>query len=401
MIFTAAQFSSLQMLDTCDVLIAGGGVAGVAAALSAARAGAKVTLIEREYALGGLASLGLVTFYLPLCDGMGHQVSFGLAEELLRLSISQGAEGEYPSEWFENGDLESRIKHRYRTRFNPQLFALLCEQALLRAGVRLLYGCEITDAQTDADGVRKIVVQSRLERGVICAKAFVDATGDAILAAAAGESTRNFQQGNILAAWYYAQENGSAKLHTLGAADIPDRYKSKQNSGPQLLVNRRFSGLDTGELSDMTVLSHAAMLREVLKRREDDPTVWPVTMATIPQVRMTRCVQGRVVLDDDQPHRREPRSIGMIGSWHRPGPVYELPFDILQGTRVPNLYAAGRCVSATDTMWDLTRAIPSCAVTGEAAGLAAAMHAQDGAIPDIAALQAKLVQAGVVLHEAP
>ena len=51
-----------------------------------------------------------------------------------------------------------------------QLFALLCEQELLRAGVRLIYGCEITDAQTDADGVRQIVVQSRLERGVIRAK---------------------------------------------------------------------------------------------------------------------------------------------------------------------------------------------------------------------------------------
>ena len=69
MIFTAAQLSALPVLDTCDVLIAGGGVAGVAAALSAARAGAKVTLIEREYALGGLATLGLITYYLPLCDG--------------------------------------------------------------------------------------------------------------------------------------------------------------------------------------------------------------------------------------------------------------------------------------------------------------------------------------------
>ena len=116
---------------------------------------------------------------------------------------------------------------------------------------------------------------------------------------------------------------------------------------------------------------------------------------------MTRCVQGRVVLDDTAPHCHEPRSIGMISNWRKPGPVYELPFDILQGTRVPNLYAAGRCVSVTDAMWDLTRVIPACAVTGEAAGLAAAMHARDGAAPDIAALQKSLVQAGVVLHKTP
>ena len=66
-----------------DVAVVGGGVAGIAAALSSARAGAKTVLLERQFALGGLATLGLVTIYLPLCDGCGHQVSFGIAEELL------------------------------------------------------------------------------------------------------------------------------------------------------------------------------------------------------------------------------------------------------------------------------------------------------------------------------
>ena len=75
-----------------DVIVAGGGVAGIAAALAAARHGAKTLLLERTYLLGGLATAGLVTVYLPLCDGEGHQVSFGLAEELLRLSVSRGFE---------------------------------------------------------------------------------------------------------------------------------------------------------------------------------------------------------------------------------------------------------------------------------------------------------------------
>ena len=52
-----------------DVAVVGGGVAGIAAALSAARAGARTVLLERQFALGGLATLGLVTIYLPLCDG--------------------------------------------------------------------------------------------------------------------------------------------------------------------------------------------------------------------------------------------------------------------------------------------------------------------------------------------
>ena len=60
-----------------DVVVIGGGVAGVAAAVAASRCGAKTLLVEKEYALGGLATLGLVVAYLPLCDGKGRQVSFG------------------------------------------------------------------------------------------------------------------------------------------------------------------------------------------------------------------------------------------------------------------------------------------------------------------------------------
>ena len=74
----------LRVILDCDVLVCGGGIAGVAAAIAAAREGAKVVLTEREYALGGLATLGLITIYLPMCDGLGHQAEYGLVEELLR-----------------------------------------------------------------------------------------------------------------------------------------------------------------------------------------------------------------------------------------------------------------------------------------------------------------------------
>ena len=64
-----------------DVCVLGGGVAGAAAALAAAREGTKTCLIEKEYALGGLATLGLIVIYLPLCDGNGRQVISGIGEE--------------------------------------------------------------------------------------------------------------------------------------------------------------------------------------------------------------------------------------------------------------------------------------------------------------------------------
>ena len=88
-----------KILAKCDVLVAGGGFAGISAALSAARCGAKVILCEREFALGGLATLGLITIYLPICDGEGNQVSFGIAEELFRLSIKHGYQDMYPKAW--------------------------------------------------------------------------------------------------------------------------------------------------------------------------------------------------------------------------------------------------------------------------------------------------------------
>lgn len=82
-----------------DVAVCGGGFAGISAALAAARNGSKTVLFEKQFMLGGLGTAGLVTIYLPLCDGYGHQVSFGIAEELLRLSIKYGAEIDCPKYW--------------------------------------------------------------------------------------------------------------------------------------------------------------------------------------------------------------------------------------------------------------------------------------------------------------
>ncbi len=72
---------------TYDVVVAGAGVAGVAAALGRARAGLHTALVEKTVLLGGPATTGLVNIYLPLCDGYGHQAIFGIAEELLHLSL--------------------------------------------------------------------------------------------------------------------------------------------------------------------------------------------------------------------------------------------------------------------------------------------------------------------------
>ena len=129
----------LPVIDDCDVLVCGGGVAGIAAALAAARTGARTVLLEREFLLGGLATLGLVTIYLPLDDGCGHQVSFGIAEELLRRSIRSGiVEDRYPAGWLDG--TPNADGPRFEVQYNPNAFAVEVEKLLTDAGVKILYG---------------------------------------------------------------------------------------------------------------------------------------------------------------------------------------------------------------------------------------------------------------------
>ena len=70
-----------------DVIVVGGGIAGISASVSAARRGANVLLIEKQVNLGGLATGGLISWYEPLCDGEGNQMIYGIAEELIELSV--------------------------------------------------------------------------------------------------------------------------------------------------------------------------------------------------------------------------------------------------------------------------------------------------------------------------
>ncbi|MBQ8304370.1 MAG: FAD-dependent oxidoreductase, partial [Clostridia bacterium] len=174
------EFIETKITQECDVLVCGGGVAGISAALAAARQGKKVTLLEKQFMLGGLATAGLVVIYLPLCDGEGNQVSFGIAEELLRLSISMGAEADYPDNWLDSDDKSRRTNRdkRFAVRFNPSLFAILAEQELIRAGVNILYGTYAVGIHLESDKINAVIIENKSGRQAIKATSVVDATGD-------------------------------------------------------------------------------------------------------------------------------------------------------------------------------------------------------------------------------
>ena len=387
------------VITSCDVLVCGGGVAGIAAALAAARQHKRVILLERHYLLGGLATAGLITYYLPLCDGYGRQVSFGIAEELLRLSISLGAEAGYPANWLDQSDATARTERdpRFEVRYNAHLFALLAERALEEAGVEILYGTYAVNVNCEHNTIQAVIVENKSGRQAICAASVVDATGDCDIAQFAGAPTDTFRQGNVLAGWYYSTGKDGYQLNVVGFADTPDSRKSDADH-ERTRRWERFGGIDGRELSDMVQKSHNLTLTDILAKRKTDSGIMPATLATTPQVRMTRKLVGEYCLDDREMHTCFPDSIGMVSDWRERGPVYEVPFSTLYSRSVKNLVVAGRCTSVTESMWDIMRVIPCCAVTGQAAGTAAAMTSDFPSI-SITALQEQLQKDGVVLHE--
>ncbi len=379
-----------------DIAVCGGGFAGVSAALAAARRGKRVALFEKEYMLGGLGTAGLITIYLPLCDGYGKQVSFGIAEELLKLSIKYGCEGRYPSNWLDGAGARSEGGMRYMAQYNPQVCAILMEELLLKEGVDIFYGSYAIDVEMNGSKIESVIIQNKGGRCAYHVSSVVDATGDCDIAEFAGAPTDTFRQGNILAAWYYFANKEGYQLKQLGVSDIPD--EEKVDDGPVLLVNRRFSGLDGKELSDMVCLSHKTTLQDWLDKKKLDEKITLATIPTIPQIRMTRKIVGEYVLSHKEEHTYFEDSIGMVSNWKKRGPVYEVPFRTLYSGAVKNLIVAGRCTSVNETLWDVMRVIPCCAVTGEAAGLAAAMT-DDFPSLDVKKLQAALRECGVVIHE--
>ena len=380
-----------------DVAVCGGGFAGISAALAAARQGRKVVIFEKQYMLGGLGTAGIVTIYLPLCDGYGRQVSFGISEELLRLSILHGAEDKYPENWLENKGTRTETDKRFEVQYNPQLFAVLAEKLLLDEGVNILYGTYAVGVNVSDNKIKHIITENKSGRLAYQVKAVVDATGDCDIAHFSGAPTEKFNQGNVLAAWYYSVGNNGYKLNMVGFADIPDEEKTVENSVKPLIATR-FSGLDGNELSEQMCMSHQSTYADFLKKREQDNSVLPVTIATTPQIRMTRRIIGEYELSHLEMHKYFEDSIGMVSDWKKRGPVYEVPFRTLYNSKVKNLICAGRCTSVNETMWDIMRVIPCCTVTGQAAGTAAAIT-DDFSNIDIKELQEKLVANGVVLHE--
>lgn len=384
-----------------DVIVAGGGVAGIAAAVAAARAGKKVLLLEKAVSLGGLATIGLINLFVPMCNGRGVQIIKGMAEEFLRLSIKDGYDT-IPDEW-KNGEPGEGAKTRYLTKYSPSIFSLELTELLGKEGVDLLYDTVVSEPVMDGGHCRGLIVENKSGREYYEGKIIVDTTGDADVLYRAGVPTR--QGGN-----YYTMISNATNLDLMKKAvesgDIADAYTGVTGGRSNLYGGGHpegmplFEGTNVNSVTDFIIKNHLDTLANVRKgdRKRDDIVMLP----GMAQFRTTRCLIGDKEFDMNDAYRHCDDSIGAICDFDRKDYLFEVPFGVLVKTGYDNLITAGRTASAKpDYSWDILRVIPPAIITGQAAGIAAALSI-DGGVPihdvDIRALQSELEAQDVMLH---
>ena len=359
-----------------DVVVVGGGIGGVCAAVAAARSGASVLLIEKSINLGGLATRGLISWYEPLCDGKGNQMLGGLAEELIKLSASVGLE-DLPLQWGGQPSHDDP-RRRYTTHFSPTMFSLALDKWVLDAGVELVLDSYATYPEMDGNRCRGLLVEDAGGRSFYPARMVIDATGDATVAHRAGIPTVLGE--NFLSYWVHGFTYESAKKY----AEDGDLAKFRRwvcngasangNGHPQGM--KTFHGDSAEEITEFLLLGKE-MMRNVYA--EGDPTTRDImTLPEMPQFRKVRRIVGKTTFLGTEDGVDHADSIGALGDFRHSGTHYTVPYSTLYHPDFPNILTAGRIISADGEGWEITRVIPGCALTGEAAGVAAAVALSHG-----------------------
>lgn len=388
-----------------DILIIGGGIAGIAAALAARRNGANVLLLEKSALFGGLATTGLVNWYEPLCDGHGEQLIYGIAEELLRLSIRYG-DDTLPAIWRDSAkpvnkallqpEKQHAIGGRYATFFSPTLFQLALDELLEQEGISIRLDILAAQPLMQKGHCLGISCESKSGRSFFPAKVIIDASGDADMLCRAGVPC-------------IEGENYFSFIAHM--CDLSEKEKALEQrrwitAGANLFGNGQpqeecYTPCLTNEQITRFLLRGRKALLEKLKNQKRG-TFDITALPQIPQCRKTRRLAGTYTLHESDKEMNQKDSVGLAADFERPGDWYEIPWGCLYHRDCRNILAAGRMISSEGWAWDVTRVIPVCALTGQAAGTAAALMAQNqsaAASLSVAKLQAALIKQGVRLHK--
>lgn len=393
--------NDVSLCGSYDVIVAGGGVAGVAAAVAARRMGKSVLLLEKAVSLGGLATIGLINLFVPMCNGRGVQIIKGMAEEFLRLAIKDGYDT-IPDEW-KNGEPGKGAKTRYLTKFSAPIFSLELTELLQNEKADILYDTVVSEPVMDGGHCCGLIVENKSGREYYEGKVVIDTTGDADVLYRAGVPTQ--QGGN-----YYTMLSMATNLENMkNAVDCGDVSKAYTwfNGGKANLYGGghpegmpKFEGTTVNSVTDFIIKNHLDTLKAV--RKADRKTADIVMLPGMAQFRTTRCLVGDKVFDMDDAYKHCDDSIGAICDFERKDYLFEVPFGVLVKTGYDNLITAGRTASAKlGYSWDILRVIPPAIITGQAAGTAAALSIDSGKPVygvDVLSLQQKLEQGGVMLH---
>lgn len=425
-----------------DVLVVGGGPAGVGAAIAAARNGAKTLLIERYGHLGGLATGGLVLCIMPMSDGTKEQQIAGLCQEIIdRLDTVGGAVHPKKEDLGStNQNLINYWRHypftviqgniRMSVQTDPEMLKCILNDMIEEAGVVLLlhaYGCR---SIVDCGVVKGIVFESKSGRQTIKAKVVVDCTGDGDIFASAGAEYDDeinpelrssklalvFRIGNLDVKKYLEFKDFRSEryfelmkeLEALGGFTMALRTWRDD----VLWFNNFIGDLDGLNIEDLTrveINARKSMLITYNFFKNNIPgfeSCYLMDTASQIGVRSSRRLIGEYILtrNDINSGILFHDTIAVCPAFQQGKSLENLhmhiPYRSLIPREIENLLVAGRCFSSDQVANDILSPIQFCIAMGQAAGTAAALSVENNVVPrkiDYHLLKNRLITQNVFL----
>ncbi len=395
-----------------DVFVAGGGPAGVAAALAARRQGCTVLLIESHSCLGGMGTAGMVPAFMQFTDGENF-LAGGIGKEILE--ALRKADGTVPPDGM--GIRAETLKRIY-------------DSLLLENGIRFLFYTKLIDAQVDKGLVRAAVCAGKSGLFAVRADVYIDATGDGDLCAFAGapyekgDATGAMMPGTLCSLWANIDWNavgasglgaGNSQIEralqdgvfTLEDRHLPGMWRVGVTLGGGNIGHTfDLDGTDEESLTKALVWGRKSLLeyeryyKGYLKGFEKMELV---ATGSLLGVRETRRILGDYILNIEDFKRRaifedeigryaypvdihiarpDRESYEKFLSEHTTmrlgkGESYGVPYRTLTPRGLENVLVAGRCISTDRSLQSSIRVMPGCFITGQAAGVAAALACQN------------------------
>jgi FAD dependent oxidoreductase len=419
--------SGAGTLETYDVVVVGGGSAGVGAAIGAAQAGASVHLIERHPFLGGAATASSVLSYCGFFDQRHELVVGGVGGDLLSRLRAGGGYQEITFRW--SGNTVVLI--------DPEFTKLSLDAMAADAGVSVGLHSYLTAALSEHGSVTEVVAMTAAEKRTISGRAFVDASGDGNLAVLAGASVVALPADQRQAATLSMRIGGvdpdapiSSDLmrQAVAAFNASTDRQLIRDHGPaarlpltgEITMQIVDQAVDALDAHDLTRAEQAARIQawDYLNAFRRSMPGWESAylVGTGPGIgiRETRRLAGRyeVTAQDVLNARRRPddgiaRCGWPLEAHHGIGstkytPIegrafYDIPLDALRSNDHDNLWAAGRLVSSDPDAYCSLRVMGTAFATGQAAGVAAALQAQLGRAPDATEVRQELARQGAMI----